>query len=65
MIGCSRPPVSTAMVSRYLLERFDIAAEEADVRRHEPEDFVVRFRHRVDRDRVLASRPSGLLLPLI
>lgn len=43
------------MVSSFLFERFGITSLDAEVRRHEPEDFVVRFRHRSDRDRVLAS----------
>lgn len=65
MVGGTRPAVSTAMVSAYLFERFGITTLEADVRLHEPEDFVVRFRHRTDRDRVLAAPPGGHLLPLV
>jgi hypothetical protein len=65
MVGGTRPAVSTAMVSSYLFERFGITSLEADVRRHDPEDFVVRFRHQVDHDRVLAAHPGGSLLPLV
>jgi len=50
MVGGSRPAVSTAMVTSYLFERFGITSLDAEVRRHEPEEFVVRFRHREDRD---------------
>lgn len=57
--------MSTAMVSRYLLDRFDLPEDTFVVRRHEPEDFVVRFSRREDRDRILAAPPSGGLLPLI
>jgi len=46
------------MVTAFLFERFGISALDADVCRHDPEDFVVRFRHRADRDRVLES-PRG------
>jgi hypothetical protein len=48
------------MVIRFIYDRFDIRADKVDVRRHDPEDFIVRFRHRTDRDRVLASRPGVL-----
>lgn len=65
LVGGCRPPASMAMVSRYLLDRFGITLDEADVQLHEPEDFVVGFHHHADRDRVLASRPGGALLPLI
>jgi hypothetical protein len=65
MVGGSRPAVSTAMVTSYLFERFDITSLDAEVRRHEPEEFVVRFRHREDRDQVLATRPTGAPLPLV
>jgi len=40
------------MVARFLFERFDIVAEDAEVRRHDPKDFVVRFRRREDRNHV-------------
>lgn len=53
------------MMASYLYNRFEIRAEDADARRHDPEDFVVRFRHQADRDRVLAAPPMGALLPLI
>lgn len=65
MVGGTRSEVSTAMVSSYLFTRFEIRAEDAVVRLHDPEDFVVRFRRREDRDRVLASPPGGALLPLV
>lgn len=58
MVGGSRPSVSPAMVASFLFQRFSIVAKDADVRRHDPEDFVVWFQHRVDRDRVLASPPG-------
>lgn len=59
MVGETRPAVSTMMVSSYLFEHFGITNHEADVRLHEPEDFIVRFCHCGDRDRMLASRPGG------
>lgn len=65
LVGGTRPAVSTAMVSAYLFERFGITSLDADVRRHDPEDFVIRFRHREDRERVLAARPTGAPLPLL
>ena len=65
LIGDTRPAISPAMITAYLLEHFEILAEDAEVRRHEPEDFVVRFRRRVDRDRVLAAPPTGMPLPLM
>lgn len=63
-IGGTRPWISTQMVYQYLNTRFDIRYDEADVRVHEPEDFIVRFASRPLRDRVLASRPGGYLCPL-
>jgi hypothetical protein len=65
MVGGTRPAVSPPMVAAYLLEHFDIRPGEAEVRRHDPEDFIVRFRRREDRDRVLAAPPGGMLLPLV
>lgn len=53
------------MVLSYLLDWFGISADVVDIRWHAPEDFVVRFRHRVDRDRVLAAPLTGLFLPLV
>ena len=53
------------MVSRYLLERFDLTTYDAEVSRHDPEDFVVRFQRREDRDRVLADPVMGAPLPLV
>lgn len=53
------------MVVAYLYNRFEIMAEDAVVWRHDPEDFIVCFRRREDRDRVLAARPGGALLPLV
>lgn len=64
MVGGARPPVSPAMVSHYLFERFGLLYEDTDIRCHDPEDFVVRFRRDVDRDRVLAAPLMGPLLPL-
>lgn len=46
------------MVVRFLFDHFGIEAEDADVRRHDPEDFIVHFRHHADRDRVLATPPG-------
>jgi len=64
MVGGTRPDVTTGMVYTSLFNRFGITADEVDVRRHAPEDFVARFRHRADRDRVLESWPSGQV-PLV
>ena len=65
MIGGTRPEISTARVYSYLRNRFDIQLDVVDVRRHESEDFVVRFRHRADRDRVMGATPGGALMPLV
>lgn len=53
LVGGTRPRVSVADVQDYLRRRFDLADDEVDVRHHFPEDFIVRFRHGVDKDRVL------------
>jgi hypothetical protein len=65
LVGGTRPQVTTAMVYSYLFNRFEITSDVVDVRRHYPEDFVVRFLQRADRDRVLGSQPGGYLIPLI
>lgn len=64
LVGGTWPAVSAGMVSHYLFERFGLTTLDADVRTHEPEDFVVRFRHLEDRNHVLAPLLSGHL-PLI
>ena len=63
-IGGTRPFVSTQAVYEMLHNRFQIRCDEVEVRIHEPEDFLVRFRCREDRDRVLASPDWGYLIPL-
>lgn len=65
MVGGTRPQVSVAEVQDYLRRRFDLLDDDFDVRHHYPEDFIVRFRHGVDREQVLASRISGVWLPLV
>ena len=57
--------MSVAEVQEYLRRRFGLMDDEFDVRHHYPEDFVVRFRHGVDRERVLSSRRSAVWLPLL
>lgn len=41
MVGGTRPPVSLAMVHPHLWDDFGI--DEVSVRRHAPQDFIVRF----------------------
>ena len=38
------------MVRQFLSDHFGMGIEDAEVLRHDPEDFVVRFRRREDRD---------------
>jgi hypothetical protein len=64
-IGGTRPDISTAMVYTFLFTRFEIIVDEVDIRRHALEDFIVHFRHHVDRDRVLEARTSSPLMPLV
>jgi hypothetical protein len=42
-MGSACLAVSPAMVSRYLLERFNLMTHDVVVSRHDPEDFVVHF----------------------
>lgn len=49
----------------FLFERFGITSHDADIRIYEPQDFIVRFRHQEDRNRVLASGSTGPPLPLV
>jgi len=53
------------MVYSYLFNRFEITSDVVDIRRHYLKDFVVRFHHHADHDRVLESRLGGYLIPLI
>ncbi|CAD6229522.1 unnamed protein product [Miscanthus lutarioriparius] len=64
LVGGTRPVVSTATVYNFLYSEFELTMNDVQLRRHHPEDFIARFRRRADRDRVLASRPGGYLLPL-
>lgn len=61
----TRPLVSVAMIQDFLRTRFSLEDAVFDVRNHAPEDFVVRFRHAADRERVLLARQGGALLPQI
>lgn len=54
VVAGTRPPVSPAMVHAYLATQFGI--EGASVRRHDPEDFIVRFSSHEDMERVLHTR---------
>lgn len=65
VVGGTRGPVSPAMVRQFLFDRFGVAGEDAEVRRHDPEDFVVRFRRCEDRDRVLSTPAVGAQFSLI
>jgi hypothetical protein len=53
VVAGTRPPVSPAMVQDYLAAQFGI--DDAVVRRHDPDDFVVRFSRREDLELVLHS----------
>lgn len=48
----------------HLVARFGFQTVDFEVRRHHPEEFVVRFRNPEDRDRVLTSGAGGTL-PLV
>jgi hypothetical protein len=63
-VAGTRLQVSTTMLREHLQQHFGLQEEEFDVRRHFPEDFVVRFRHGADQDRVLHSRRASAL-PLV
>jgi len=54
-VGGTRPAVSVAEVQDYLRRRFALNDDEFDVKHHYSEDFVVHFRHGLDRQRVLES----------
>lgn len=63
VVAGTRPRVSPAMVRAFLDEHY--AIRDASVRRHEPEDFVVRFANHEDMIRVLHTRihdPPFLLI---
>lgn len=62
-VAGTRPPISTDMLRAHLRDHFGLMDDEFSVRRHFPEDFLVRFVHGADRERVLESRrPSPLPL---
>lgn len=57
MVGGTRPPVTPAMVRTYLQDHFGFTA--VSVRRHAPQDFIVRFDHRDDLELVLGTPASS------
>jgi hypothetical protein len=61
LVASTRPPVSPAMVRSYLATLFGLGDDLVSVRRHDPEDFIVRFARHEDRERVLHSVVQGAL----
>lgn len=51
----TRPEVSTAMVGEYLMHYFGFDPANFSVRRHDPEDFIVRFAHQHELETVLQT----------
>lgn len=64
LVGGTCPPVTPAMVRDHLRSRFHIDDAAMSVMRHEPEDFIVHFSHRVDLKWVLAA-PSDDAAPFM
>ncbi|EER88477.2 hypothetical protein SORBI_3010G159300 [Sorghum bicolor] len=64
MVVGARPLIRAAAIYEALRNRFNILRDNVDIRGHELDDFIVRFRRREDRDRVLASTGWGPLIPL-
>lgn len=60
LVGGTRPPVSPVMVPDHLRTQFDIDDAAMSVMCHEPEDFIVRFSHHDDLERVLAAPPDDV-----
>ena len=60
LVGGTRPSVMPAMVREHLWVGFGVDDAAMSVMRHAPEDFIVRFSHRVDLERVLAATSDGL-----
>ena len=59
LVSGTRLPVTPAMVREHLRVGFGVDDAAMSVMRHAPEDFIVRFSHRVDLERVLAATPDG------
>lgn len=55
MVVGTRPHIRAATIYEALCSRFNIHHDDVDIRGHEPDDFIVRFRRGEDQDRVLAS----------
>lgn len=55
LVAGTRPAVSTSMVSEYLMNYFGFEVATFSVRRHDPEDFIVRFAHQQDLEAVLQT----------
>lgn len=56
----TRPAVTLAMMMNHLQEYFSITDEHVFIQRTRPDDFIVRFSHREDLERVLATPlPEG------
>jgi len=65
VVAGTRPAVSPAMVLAYLATNFGIDADSVSVRKHDPEDFVVRFSRHEDVERVLHTVVQEPLFRLI
>ena len=65
VVAGTRPPVSPAMVRAYLTTHLGIGGVSASVRRHDLEDFVVRFSRREDLEVVLRTPVHGAPFSLI
>lgn len=63
LVSGTRPVVSPAMVHQFLSDRFGMGREDAEVCRHDPEDFVTRFWRCEDHDRVLYTPSAAPNLP--
>ncbi|CAL4891874.1 unnamed protein product [Urochloa decumbens] len=59
MVAGTRPAVSRQQVEQYLLQHFQLDAEDAEVRLYRPDDFLIVFRRRIDADRVLHAEPPA------
>lgn len=53
------------MVRQFLSDHFGMGIADGEVLRHDPEDFVVRFRRREDWDRVLHTPAVGAQFSLL
>lgn len=63
LVAGTRPEISTGMVGEYLMHYYGLDPANFSVRRHDPEDFIVRFTHQHELETVLQTEVPDPPIP--